>query len=199
MKVFLLRHARSAANERRVWTGQTDIALSKSGIAEQLSVCARYAYPRGDLYFSSPLSRCFTSLELVYGRPADYLLPEFMECALGSLEGTQYTSLDDDVNYIDWINEPALRLNGGESFNEFTSRVCRGFLKVIAISEAAGTRSAAAVLHGNVMRAILHSFVDSSVPHQLWQIPNCGGYLFEYGGNSPLSLSYERVPGFLFH
>jgi len=198
LRFFLLRHARSVSNERYVWTGQTDSELSHSGAGRQLEICSRCEYPKGGLYFSSPLKRCASSLEIVYGRTADYFLPEFMECSLGTLEGKKYTNLDDDANYLRWIGAPDFGEFGGESFNEFTGRVRRGFLKMAGICDREGISSAVAVLHGNVMRAILHRFVDSSRPHCFWDIPNCGGYLFDFVEGAQKPPLYEKLPGFLF-
>lgn len=198
MKFFLLRHAESEANERCVWTGQMDPGLSGRGVALQADICSRYRYPAGELYFSSPLRRCLDSLRIVYDRYADYTLPEFLECSLGELEGREYTNLDDDERYIAWVTGRTTRPGGGESFDEFTARVRAGFLRMAAICEERGASNVVAVLHGNVMRAILSGFIEPSRPHPLWEIPNCGGYLFDYVADLPAPLPYEKIPGFLF-
>lgn len=198
MRIFLLRHTESETNERRVWTGQMDPPLSERGVALQAEICSRYKYPAGELYFSSPLKRCLDSLRIVYGRSADYVLPEFSECSLGELEGMGYANLDDDEHYLEWINGRTARLTGGESFNEFSARVCDGFLKMAEICGECGVSSAVAVLHGNVMRAILSGFVEPSRPHALWSIPNCGGYLFNFTPGAHGLLPYEKIPSFLF-
>lgn len=198
MRFFLLRHTESVANELRVWTGQMDMGLSERGAALQAALCSRFDYPAGELYFSSPLKRCLDSLRIVYGREADYSLSEFGECSLGELEGRGYTNLDDDPDYMAWIKEPGTPVRGGESFNAFTARARGGFLRMARICRERGAASAVAVLHGNVMRAILSGFVEPSRPHRLWEIPNCGGYLFDYGPDARPPLPYEKIPGFLF-
>lgn len=194
----MLRHARSTANELAVWSGQTDPELSERGVRELLELRSLGEYPRCGLYFSSPLARCTATLEMVYERKADHFLPEFRECGLGALEGEKYTSLDDDVNYLSWINEPNARHRGGESFSQFTARVRSGFTRMAEICAAARVQSAAAVLHGNVMRAILHGFVDPSRPHHSWEIPNCGGYLFDFEKALRPPLAYQTLPSSLF-
>lgn len=175
-----------------------DVGLSRRGVAVQAEIYSRYDYPSGELYFSSPLRRCLDSMRIVYDRYADYTLPEFLECSLGELEGKGYTNLDDDEHYIAWINGRTTRAGGGESFDEFTARVRAGFLKMSAICGECGVSNVVAVLHGNVMRAILSGFVEPSRPHPLWEIPNCGGYLFDYAADRPVPLPYEKIPRFLF-
>ena len=106
MKIYLIRHALSIANSLKIWTGQMDVDLSAAGIAEQRALSKRFQYPSADIYVSSPLLRCTHSLKLLYGRDADILMPEFMECSLGILEGKSYTNLNDDDNYLAWLREP---------------------------------------------------------------------------------------------
>lgn len=197
MKIYLIRHAKSLANERHVWTGLRDIPLSPRGIAEQHELCARFAYPHAEIYFSSPLSRCTESLEIIYGRQADMIFEDFTECALGILEGKPYMSLDDDPNYLAWISSPEIPVEGGESFRAFTDRACRGFEKLIAYCRARHAASAAGIMHGDVIRAILCRFVDSSIPHDRWLIPNGGMYALDIDAQCKVA-AWQCAPDFIF-
>ena len=196
MKIYLIRHALSIANSLKIWTGQMDVDLSAAGIAEQRALSKRFQYPSADIYVSSPLLRCTHSLKLLYGRDADILMPEFMECSLGILEGKKYTNLNDDKNYVEWLNTPDKPIPDGESFNSFSERAAFGFCKVIRLMCERGVSSAAIMLHGNVMRAILHAHADSSIPHSSWKIPNGGVYELETDGESVISWSHS--PKYLF-
>lgn len=196
MKIYLIRHAESTANALHIWTGQTDADLSDRGIAEQKALCGRFAYPNADLYVSSPLLRCTHSMRIIYGREPDILLPDFMECSLGILEGRKYTNLNDDENYTDWLNNPEIPISGGESFGNFSRRAASGFTKVTRLMCERKAESAAVMLHGNVMRAILHAHADREIPHSRWKIPNGGVYELNTDGDRVCSwLSY---PVYLF-
>lgn len=197
MRIYLIRHAQSLANAENIWTGQRDIPLSLQGAAEQRAICARFSYPRAEFYFSSPLKRCTQSLELIYGRAADYLPAALSECSLGILEGRPYTNLDDDPNYTAWLAAPDQPIERGESFNGFTERVCAGFAALLLRCRAAGVSTAAGTMHGNVMRAVLHRFADKNIPHGEWRIPNGGMYILEFNAEGEL-LSWSTAPGFLF-
>lgn len=198
MRIFLIRHALSTANSQKVWTGQTDAGLSGRGVEEQISICSRFEYPRCELYFSSPLRRCTESLRLIYGRAADYELPELSECDLGELTGRTYTNLDDDPNYCRWIGSPdAAPPWRGESFSEFRLRAEYGFTKLLSICRSRGAESAAALMHGNVMRAVLHRFADPGTAHGDWPIPNGGVYMLEFGEEDKAAL-WRTMPEFLF-
>ena len=197
MKIHLIRHAQSLANAEHVWTGQRDIPLSPLGISEQEKLCGLYKYPEAEIYFSSPLSRCTRSLEIIYGRPADILAPMLSECALGILEGRPYTNLDDDPQYTEWLANPERPVEGGESFAGFTRRVCSGFDALIKELLARGVKSAAGTMHGNVMRAVLHRFADEKIPHDKWPIPNGGVYTLTLDTNGAVT-SIKTEPEFLF-
>ena len=197
MRIYLIRHAQSLANAEKVWTGQRDIPLSPQGVAEQRALCERFFYPRAELYFSSPLVRCTQSLELIYGCAADYLSSELSECALGILEGRHYTNLDNDPQYTAWLAEPDRPIEGGESFNGFTRRACRGFEGLLARCRAAGASTAAGTMHGNVMRAVLHRFAAPEIPHSEWRIPNGGMYILDFAAEGYFVL-WRTAPDFLF-
>ena len=171
LTVYLIRHARSLANASHCWTGQRDIPLSAEGRAEQRKLCGNFAYPEADVYFSSPLSRCTQSFDIIYGPRPCMTLPSLMECSLGVLEGRKYTNLDDDPAYAAWL---LVRLQRG------------------------GRASAAGVMHGNVMRAILHRFADPAVPHDAWKIPNGGMYALSFDGALKCS-KWSTAPKNLFH
>ncbi len=198
MRIYLIRHARSTANAMKVWTGQSDAGLSQEGEAELREICRRFEYPRCDLYFSSPLLRCTESMRIIYGRGADCELAELAECDMGGLAGTRYTSLDDDPNYLTWIGNPDKTPPWkGESFGAFCRRAERGFVRMIEICRERGARSAAAVTHGDVMRAVLRRFADSAVAHGEWKIPNCGLYTLECDEKGA-ARECGRLPEFLF-
>ncbi len=197
MKIYLIRHAQSLSNAANTWTGQLDISLSPKGVEEQRELCSRFVYPDAEVYFSSPLLRCKQSLEIIYGRSPDYILPEFSECSLGVLEGKQYTNLDDDPNYIAWTAYPEKPVEGGESFTDFGKRVCHGFEKLLALLGDRGVSTAAGAMHGNVMRAILNRFADPETPHGLWPIPNGGMYVLDFDSEGKLSF-WSTAPDFLF-
>lgn len=198
MRIYMIRHAQSTANSLKVWTGQTNAGLSEEGAAALRSICGRFEYPRCEIYFSSPLLRCTESMKIIYGRAADYELTELAECDMGELAGMPYTSLDDDPNYFAWIGRPEETPPWkGESFGAFRRRAERGFARMLGICRERGAESAASVMHGDVMRAVLHRFADEKVAHGDWKIPNGGAYMLEFG-DGETALRCETLPDFLF-
>ena len=198
MIIYLIRHAKSISNAANEWTGQRDMPLSEEGIEEQKKLAKKFAYPKGELYLSSPLSRCLDSLEIIYGLNPDIILPELSESSLGILEGRRYDNLDTDVEYLKWMNEADIPVPNGESFNEFRNRSEEAFEKIITLAAEKKVEKVVAMTHGNVMRAILHRFANSDIKHNEWLIPNGGVYMFDIDIGSDKANSYEKMPLFLF-
>ena len=197
MKIYLIRHGESTANEKHVWTGQSDYDLSAKGIAELESIKSRYKYPQAELSFSSPLVRCVHSFRILYEREPDILVPQLMECKLGELEGMPYSDISADPAYISWIMDPERPLPGGESFRQFSSRATSAFVRLIGIAMRRKVSSAVVMVHGDVMRAILHRFASSAIPHRAWNVPNGCVYVCETDKNGTIS-NYACEPDFLF-
>lgn len=196
MRIYLARHALSVSNDEGTWTGQQNVGLSARGIKAQKELNLRFAYPKADVYFSSPLTRCLETLYLIYQRKPDIIVHDFAECSLGILEGVKYTNLDNDENYVDWIKNPDVAIEKGESFNNFKKRTERGFYEVISECHKKNADSAFIMTHGNVMRSVLSRFADSSVSFDSWKIPNGGLYEMMMKNDSCLSL--RQLPEFLF-
>ena len=198
MKIYLVRHGISVTNEKHMWTGQLDVELSENGIRGIKAAKEKFEFPEGDIYVASPLKRCVQTMELIYNRKPDFYINEFKECSLGVLEGTAYTDLTDDTNYLNWQKYPdTIPFAEGESFNQFLERTHRGFEKVLDLAVEKKYNKVVIVLHGNVMRSILHGYADPAIPHKEWKIPNAGVYELEVSGGRVVS--YKAMPEFLFN
>jgi len=198
MIFYLIRHAKSISNAANEWTGQRDVPLSQTGIDEQKKLANCYSYPVGEIYFSSPSLRCTESLEIIYGHSADILLSELLECSLGIYEGKKYDNLDSDPLYLTWLNNPDTPIPNGESFNAFRARAEHAFEKMLALTIERKIKTAVAMMHGNVMRAILHRFANKSISHNEWTIPNGGVYMLDIDEKTINTNSWASLPKFLF-
>ncbi|MEG1641846.1 MAG: histidine phosphatase family protein [Synergistaceae bacterium] len=197
MNIYLIRHAQSVTNDTWTWTGQLDVDISEKGIKQIESIKEKFTYPLGDLYISSPLKRCTQTMNLIYKKSPDIYIDELKECSLGILEGQKYTDLTNDENYVKWQKYPDIPIENGESFNQFITRTHKGFNKIIEIAEKGNHKNIIVLMHGNVMRAILHKFVNKEISHKDWEIPNLGIYKLQVNsGRIILSTTY---PDFLFN
>ena len=99
MKLFLLRHGLTEANERRLYYGRTDLPLSEAGRAA-LRACA--APPAVVRYFTSGLLRTEQTLEILCGSVPHTALPGLREMDFGAFEMKSYSELKDDPDFRRW-------------------------------------------------------------------------------------------------
>ena len=176
MKLYLIRHGMTIANERRLYCGASDPELTQHGreLLLQLKQEKRYPSPEGLHILSSGMRRTDETLEIIYGRGADHCDVAFREMNFGAFEMHSYDELKDDPQYQAWIMDESgtACTPGGESSAEFQARVCRA---VDAIR-----RDAIVFCHGGVISAIMqHFFPEEDKNLYQWQ-PGYGcGYALE--------------------
>ncbi len=85
MKVYLIRHGKTIANEQWLYCGQTDVPLTESGIEELKEKKERGGYPdiEGFKVYTSGLKRTEQTLEILFGDVEHTALPEMMEINYG--------------------------------------------------------------------------------------------------------------------
>ena len=180
MKITLVRHGMTAANERRLYCGSSDISLSSNGV-EQLK-CIHYALPDGVRFITSGMRRCDETLMLLFGNVAREVVPDFREIDFGAFELKSYDQLKDDPAYQAWIsgdnekNTPPR----GESGEQMARRVLAAFDKVVSDG-----RDAVIVTHGGVIAAIMaFLFPGEGLSRYGWQPVPGHGYVLDLDGNT---------------
>ena len=174
MKLILIRHGATEANEKRLYCGSTDLPLSASGAAALREKVLSGAYPCADgfRFVTSGLKRCAETLLAVYGAVAFTPEKRISEMDFGVFEMKSYAELKDDPAYVAWIsgdNEKNVA-PGGESGEMMKERVFDWLSE--AVSENADT---VAVTHGGVIAAIMDKlFAEEPKNRYEWQ-PVCGG------------------------
>ena len=188
MKLILIRHGKTAANEKRLYCGSTDIGLSDAGMEELKIKKDGTEYPdiSGMRVITSGMKRCEQTLGLLFGETPHESDPDFREMDFGVFEMRSYEEMKDDPAYIAWItgDNEANVAPGGESGMIFTARVLRGLNRL----KAEG-KDTLLVTHGGVIAAIMSSlFPDDNKNRYLWQPSPGGGYIVDLTGNTYESL-----------
>jgi len=173
MKLHLLRHGMTIANERRLYCGWSDPGLTEVGREQllRLKECCDYPDVANCEIISSGMRRTDETLQLIYGRAADRTIPDLREMHFGSFEMRSYAELKDDACYQAWIMDESgtVCTPGGESSAGFQGRVC-------AAADAL-SQDAIVFCHGGVISAIMqHFFPEEGKDLYGWQ-PSYGcGY-----------------------
>ena len=182
MSLFLLRHGKTEANEKRLYCGSTDISLSPDGIAELKLLKATIDYPKIENYrvITSGMKRCEETLELLYGSIPHETMSELREMDFGGFEMRSYAQLKDDAEYIRWISgdNEANPTPGGESGNIMRRRVFAALDKINA-----GGRDVFIVTHGGVIAAVMERLFPNEEKNRYeWQPKFGRGYLITASG-----------------
>ena len=123
MKLYLIRHGKTEANERRLYCGSTDLPLSEAGLAELGQL--RYEIPAGCRFVTSGMKRTDQTLERLFGPVPHSADPRLREIDFGVFEMHSYEQLRLDPDYLQWIsgdNEKNIPPQG-ESGEQMKSRV----------------------------------------------------------------------------
>ena len=171
MTIYLIRHGKTVANERRLYCGSTDLPLSEPGRRELEEL--RYDI-QNVRFLTSGMKRANETLELLFGSVSYDIDPRFREVDFGVFEMRGYEELKDDPGYQAWIsgdNERNIPPRG-ESGAQMTERVLAAF--------SALKDDTCIVTHGGVIAAIMaHLFPEAGKHRYQWQPKNGHGYIIK--------------------
>ncbi|MCL2405938.1 MAG: histidine phosphatase family protein [Defluviitaleaceae bacterium] len=176
MKLHLIRHGKTLANEKRLYCGHTDLPLSDNGINELLEIKKQCIYPlQADLYFTSGLLRTAQTLDLLYGPVQSVAIPQLMEYSFGNFEMKSHDDLNGQAEYQNWIDDTAghYACPGGESKQDFARRVSTGLGILLTSAQEA---SVLAVCHGGVITYIMQELFPGKHNFYEWQPAPGRGY-----------------------
>lgn len=178
MEVYLIRHGKTEANEKRFYCGKSDISLSKSGIKELNEIKEGTVYPKCDCYYTSGAKRANETFKILFPQEEYFENNMFWEYDFGSFEMKSYDMLKEDKDYINWITdkEGIVSCPNGESKKQYNERIQNAFLELLENSFRDKKASICIVCHGGTIGTILEIFYDNSKSFYEHQ-PTCGrGY-----------------------
>lgn len=179
MSVYLIRHGKTEANEKRLYCGSTDLPLSEKGRAELRAM--HYAiHPQR--FLTSGRKRTDETLQILFGDVPYAVDARFREVDFGCFEMKSYDQLKEDPAYQAWLtgDNEANVPPGGESGTQMARRVLEAFREI-----PDGT---ALITHGGVIAAIMaHLFPAEGKHRYQWQPQNGHGYEIASG-------TYRSIP-----
>ena len=168
MTIYLIRHGKTAANERSLYCGRTDLPLSQLGAAELADI----RHPVGNVRFlTSGMKRANETMELLFPGVPYETDRRFREVDFGIFEMHSYVELKDRADYQAWIsgNNEQNVPPGGESGAQMTRRVLAAFSEICD--------DTCLVTHGGVIAAIMaERFPEEGKHRYQWQPRNGHGY-----------------------
>ena len=179
MKLILFRHGLTAANERHLYCGSTDLPLSENGRRALRALRASGALPAldGMRVITSGAQRCEETLRELYSAVPFEVEPDLREVDFGRFEMRAYGELKNDPEYLAWIagDNEANVPPGGESGEQMKRRVLAAFERITADG-----RPAAVFTHGGVIAAFMESvFPWEGKNRYQWQPEPGRGYVID--------------------
>ena len=190
--LILLRHSLTEANERRLYYGWTDLALSSAGRRLARETAARRPLPTPELCVTSGMRRANETLMLLTGRTPDAVIPALKEMNFGAFEMRGHWSLERETDYRRWLTGRMDGVDiappGGESPRQFHARALRGGEALLAMA----WQSALAVVHGGtIVHLMAEWFPGEGKGFYDWQPGPCEGYRVAFDGRTPVG--YEAI------
>ena len=177
MKLILIRHGLTEANEKHLYCGATDLPLSDAGrsaLEERKKSGALPEFPDGFRVLTSGLIRCEETLSLLFGDTPHETDPDFREMDFGAFEMRSYEEMKEDPEYLAWItgDNEANVTPGGESGNVMKARVLSALGRLLREN-----RDVLLVTHGGVIAHVMTAlFPEEGKNRYEWQPKPGGGY-----------------------
>ena len=190
MKLHIIRHGNTEANEKRLYCGRTNLPLSESGIRELRNLKIRGTYPRAEAFITSGMLRAEASLNIIYGDVPRSALAGFAEYNFGEFEMRSYEELKELPEYLDWILDETGEIfcPGGESRNSNFERVMDTFSTLRKSLENSKV-DVALICHGGTIAVIMDNLFSGERNFYEWQPSPGRGY----------TLTFEKDGSYTFH
>ncbi len=179
--IHLIRHGLTEANLNGKYLGSTDMPVCPEGISRLRKLKEAYEYPNVAVCYSSPLSRCMQTCNMIYPEIKPVIAEKLRECNFGDWEGKTTEELMKEDGYTDWIGNGlesghSVKPPNGESGEEFYNRICSAFEKIVKGLMTDGITSAAVFTHGGVIMQILSTYGLPKAGFYEWIVDNGCGY-----------------------
>lgn len=176
--IHLIRHGVTEGNLKGQYIGSTDSPLAAEGIARLEQLKKNYEYPKAQVYYVSPLSRCIQTLNILYPGVQPVVVDGLRECDFGDWEGKTAEQLQkEDPHFLEWMENGTMASPpNGEGGGAFMQRVCLTFEKLVEGMLRSGTTSAVIVAHGGTLMSILSTYGLPRAKFYDWMTDNGCGY-----------------------
>lgn len=151
IRVYLIRHGKTAGNLKQAYIGSTDQPLCPQGRAELEALAGRLPIP--DELWRSPLCRCGQTAGILYPGVPARVCADLRECDFGRYEGKNYDQLKDEAAYQEWLDSGGtIPFPDGEDPMVFRARSREAFAAIAAsVAKRHPGGTLAIVCHGGTI------------------------------------------------
>jgi alpha-ribazole phosphatase len=188
--LVLIRHGATKSNLEHRYLGKTDEPLCKEGENQLEEYKRQNLYPRVDILYTSPMTRCIQTAKILYPDMQTNSVKEFSEMDFGTFEGKNYIELQADKRYQEWIDSNGtLPFPNGESREDFITRSVNGFNRI----NPKDGETIGMIVHGGTIMAILSQYYGGE--YFDYQVANGKGYIckVDYSNTTPKITELMRI------
>lgn len=167
-KIHLIRHGLTEANEKGMYIGLIDMPLSPLGLADLLKKKEEAIYPHATRFFTSPLTRCKQTLEVLYPGCQAEVVDGLCECDFGDWDGRTAEELKTDTAFQRWIAGTQKTIPDGENTEVFQQRVMQAFEGIVNDLIKSGDTEAVICTHGGVIMLIMAAYALPRADISAW-------------------------------
>lgn len=192
MILYLIRHGKTEANEKRLYCGWTDLPLSPSGEEELLNLKGKISYPRAELFITSGLLRTTQTMNILFDKPNIKVINDLREMHFGSFEMHSYNELKHNKDYLHWISDiEHVSPPFGENKKIFEKRVIKGLYEIMQYCSSAKMETVVIVTHGGVITTLMEFFCPGQKGFYEWQPSYGRGYSIMI--KEPNNINYKHI------
>lgn len=151
--LYLIRHGITQGNLDGKYIGQTDLALCPEGKKQIEKLVLDEVYPEVEKVYSSPLSRCLETAEIIYPEEKLMIIDELAEMNFGEFENKTDAQLRDLREYTEFLKGGTPP--SGESYADFQLRCIEGLDAIFRDMMKMDIARAACVTHAGVITNLL--------------------------------------------
>ena len=171
MRIYLIRHAKTAGNALNRYIGCTDSPLCEEGIASAKAAGGDSALKS---VIVTPLMRTQQTARILFPNAEQCIVSGLREMDFGDFEDRSADDMVNDAAYRAWVDGGCMgRCPNGESIASFTERILASFWQCVRAAESAGESRLVFVVHGGVIMALLSAAGRPKKGFYDWYLPNC--------------------------
>lgn len=168
-RIHLIRHGMTEANEQGLYIGKrTDLPLSAAGLRDLLDKKAEAVYPVATRFYTSPMTRCRQSLQVLYPDCRPIAMEGLSECDFGEWDGKSVEQLKQDERFSQWLAGGSAEIPGGEDTEEFQARVMAAFESLVEDAMKHGAEDTVVCTHGGVIMLIMAAYALPRADMSAW-------------------------------
>ena len=157
MKLIVLRHGRTQANEDDLYVGaHLDLPLSKNGRYDARTCgCVENV----QTVYVSPMLRARETARICFPAAQQVPIETLREMDFGMFEGRSPKSMENDPEYRAWVDSwCTARCPGGETRDEFTQRVAAAISQLLIDARKTPAEHIIVIAHSGTVLATMETF-----------------------------------------